>query len=424
MMRHQFATSKPNSLMSKTNNISVDTEAEANLNVSESKTDIEIIEHATAILRDLTAEISEAQYSPKSGKLKIIWSTDKKFNAGAYSAIHPSAGPEHKIVINYTIAIELYRYTEKLLKFTQSNELKNYLEDSPEDYMPLPLIPASTPGNQFINNMFMGALTWVFFHELGHAAQDHGAIRKNNCETVCNLTSPAKNEQPNDDNYSYTQEVNAQVDKKLSHHDSLIHHVTELAADSEATCIAVSELLRHAVPAKDWDDGLKDLSKINWQFIIDNCYLMIAGIACTFFRFNNGRASPEHASATGSHPNAFFRMEMAVRQICRQLKFVTTGAGHEITDREILTIAKQAADLSALFWYYEVSDQTMPMEDLLIRGLTERPEFKSYTAEIINTWDDLTPQIIEVRSFGSSHGILHFDKEHREYIFGRDGLRD
>uniref|UniRef100_UPI0013CF1BA4 hypothetical protein n=1 Tax=Pseudomonas viridiflava TaxID=33069 RepID=UPI0013CF1BA4 len=95
--------------MSKTNNISVDTEAEANLNMSGSKTDKEIIEHATAILRDLTAEISQAQYSPKSGELKIIWSTDKEFNAGAYSAIHPSACPEHKIVINYTIAIELYR---------------------------------------------------------------------------------------------------------------------------------------------------------------------------------------------------------------------------------------------------------------------------------------------------------------------------
>ncbi|UZE14544.1 hypothetical protein [Pseudomonas sp. B21-053] len=423
-MQHQFAISEPKSLMSKTNNISVDTEAEASLNVNESKTDIEINEHATAILRDVTEEISEALYSPKSGKLTIAWSTDKEFNAGAYSAIHPSAGPEHKIVINYTIAIELYRYAEKLFKFTQSDKLKNYLERYPEDYMPLPLIPLSTPGSQFINNMFMGALTWVFFHELGHAAQDHGVIRKNNCETVCNLTSSANNDPVHDDEYSYTQEVNAQADKKLSHQDSLIHHITELAADSEATCLAVHDLLRHAVPAEDWDNGLKDFSKLNWQFIVDNCYLMIAGIACTFFRFNNGRATPEQASATGSHPNAFFRMEMTVRQICRQLKFVAMGAGHEITDREILIIAKQAADLSALFWYYEISDQAMPMEDLLIRGLTERPEFKSYTAEIINAWDDLTPQILEVRSFGSKLGILHFDEEHREYIFGRDNLRD
>ena len=387
--------------------------------MSEPKTDIEVNNLASVVLRDLTEEFSEAVYSPISGKLTSTWSTKKGFNAEAFSKKHPSAGPEHTIVIDYTIATELYRYAEKLSKFTRSEKLKKFLETQPNDYMPLPLIPKSTPGDSFVNNIFLAALTWIFFHELGHAAQDHGLIREKNLDTESSTSTSVNDEQPYNEEYSYTQEAHSQTDKKLSHHNSLIYHVTELAADSEATCTTIFEILKHAATVENLD-ALGKLPKLNWKFILDNCYLMIAGISCIFFRFNNDRATPTQASATGTHPNAFFRMEMVVRQICRQLKFIAKEAEHKISDREILRLAKQAADLSALFWHHEISDQTISEEDLLIRGLAERPEFKSYTAELITTWDNLIPQIFEARRFGSRLGILHFDKEHREYIFGKD----
>ena len=253
----------------------------------------------------------------------------------------------------------------------------------------------------------MASITWVLFHELGHSAQEHGITRDKHCPTDDDASD--SNDTANSSR-AQTQEVNTK-NKKLTYQESLIHHVTELAADYEATCNVMFEIIRHST-----DSEAKD-TKPNWQIVFDNCYFMIIGIACTFYRFNNGVLPQSELIPTGSHPNAFFRMEMTVRQICRQLRCLAELHKYDIADRNILVLAKQAADLAAFYWYFVQSDRNIDVTDLIVRGLTERPEFKEYTKEIISTRDKLTPEIFEARHFGSILGFLHFDKEHRDYIF-------
>ncbi len=40
-----------------------------------------------------------------------------------------------------------------------------------------------------------------------------------------------------------------------------------------------------------------------------------------------------------------------------------------------------------------------------------------YAKEIIPAWEKLLPDILPIRHFGSDFGILHFDKEYRQYVF-------
>jgi len=70
-----------------------------------------------------------------------------------------------------------------------------------------------------------------------------------------------------------------------------------------------------------------------------------------------------------------------------------------------------------MFWYFKHSDQSISINDLVIKGLSERPEFKAYAQEIIPAWEKLLPDILPIRHFGSDLGILHFDKEYRQYVF-------
>lgn len=367
--------------------------------INPSKPNSEITALATSILGDLVSEISEARYAPLSGSLTIGWSTENEFNASAYSSIQPVDGPEHKIVINYELAIQLYRYAEGFYDFTQNAEFKEFSHRNPR-YFPLPIIPSSTPKDACINNMFFGSLTWILFHELGHAIQEHGFIRKKYGLS----TGP-------DSHAVITSELAAQGDTPLSRDQSIISHITELAADSEATNIAVFELLRHA------NVGTEETPKLNWQIVLDNCYLLVASMACTFCRFNRGNMLPAEAIPGGSHPNAIFRLELVVRQTCKLLKSYAAASEYKITDKTLLTLVKQAADLGTIFWHSKHSNHSVNFNDLAIKGLSERPEFKTYAKEIIPAWEKLLPDILTIRHFGSDFGILHFDKEYRQYVF-------
>ncbi|MGP6462781.1 hypothetical protein [Pseudomonas parakoreensis] len=367
--------------------------------INPSKPTYEITALATGILGNLISEISEAQYEPLSGNLTIGWSTEDEFNASAYSSIQPSDGPEHKIVVNYELAIQLYRYAEGFYEFTQDAKFKKFLQQNP-GYFPLQIIPSSTSKNSCINNMFFGSLTWILYHELGHAVQEHGIIRRK-----YGLNTGL------DSHAVLTSELAVQGDPPLSRDQSIISHITELAADSEATSIAVFELLRHA------NVGTEKEPKFNWQIVLDNCYLLIASMACTFCRFNGGKMLPAEAIPSGSHPNAIFRLELVVRQTCKLLKFYAAATEHEITDRTLLILVKQAADLGTMFWYSKHSDRNVSFDNLAIKGLSERPEFKTYAKEIIPAWEKLLPDILPIRHFGSDFGILHFDKEYRQYVF-------
>ena len=375
--------------------------------MSTSKADHEIIEIATNVLGNLVDEISDAQYSKLSGSLRIGWSIKKVFNACVYSVVSSTGGPEHYIEINYELVIQLYRYAERFYVFTQDERLHKFLNNFPADYTSFPLLPHDTTKSSCINNMFMASLTWVLFHELGHAVQEHGVIRKKYC---CNAGADGLAD--NKSSQVYTEELNVQGEKDLSRHCSLIYHVTELAADYEATNISLSEIFRHA------RQFAPENANLQWEQVLDMCYLMIASMAYTFYRFNGGRMIPQEAAPTGTHPNAIFRMEMVVRQICQLLRLQAVKSEYVITDRHILILSKQAADLGAIFWYFAHSDKSVDIVDLVIKGLSERPEFRSYAKELITTWDNVLPEILEIRYFGSQFGILHFDNEYRQYAFG------
>ena len=365
--------------------------------MSTSKTDLEIYLLAGKIFSEITDDLQEAHYTSKQGSLTVNWSQEQTYNAWAQSETVPGGAPIHKIVLNYELVRQIYRDSEQFCEFAQDPDFLNLVRSMPSGSMPHPLLPETFTKEDCVNNMFFAALTWIYFHELGHLTQEHGFLR-------CELNS--------DSNIISIQELEANANKTLTERESIISHATELAADCEATVMCLCELIRQFTSEELV--GTKD----EGQGLIGCSYLLICSLSCVFYRFNGGQMMVANPIPTGSHPNAIFRLECAVPQFFETLDMFKDKIGLRESRGDLISLTKQAADLGAMFWYFLHSDRSVKLPDMVIKGLLQRSEFKEYAQKIINAWDEVLPGIRETRHFGPSFGILDFGEPYRQYVFG------
>ncbi|QHG25031.1 hypothetical protein [Pseudomonas sp. DTU12.1] len=361
-----------------------------------SKTDIEIYMLAGEVFSTLTSDIQRTHYNNLKGSITLCWSEEKKFNAWAISETTLGGAPIHKIVITYEMARQIYRDVEAFYEFARDIRFLNLLKKMPNGTMPHPLIPKIFNKDDCINNMFFAAITWVYFHELGHLTQEHGFVREERNTSVAE---------------SLIQELESSTEKPLSGQASKISHATELAADCEATVMCLVELARHFTDEKLV--GKND----DRQALIGCYYLIICSLACIFYRFNGGRVSLANSTPIGTHPDAIFRLECAATQFYEFFDMTKKVLGVTISRVDIISLTKQAADMGAMFWHFVHTDASTSITDIVIRGLLERREYKEYAKEIITTWDEISPKILKLRHFGASFGILQFGERYRQYVF-------
>ena len=136
--------------------------------------------------------------------------------------------------MNYEFVRLVWRDAEELCGFLRSIP-KGSTADALYDFYDDPAkLPNCFNGEEHVKNMFVAAITWVYFHEIGHLMQEHGVIRRE--------FGPA------DGSALQTTEVHdfeASSHQLINGREALVSHVTELAADFEATNFYVIELLRH-----------------------------------------------------------------------------------------------------------------------------------------------------------------------------------
>jgi hypothetical protein len=77
---------------------------------------------------------------------------------------------------------------------------------------------------------------------------------------------------------------------------------------------------------------------------------------------------------------------------------------------------KQAADLGALYHNFYLNGWNNEYANLFIRGLPQRIEFREYSQRIIDVWDEISPEIVARRHFGSRAGIMEFTKQYRDVL--------
>ncbi|MDP3858713.1 MAG: hypothetical protein Q8Q73_13215 [Stagnimonas sp.] len=357
------------------------------------KTDLEIYQLSSEILFAITGDLSKGIYKKLGGSLQISWNTENRVSAWAISDGDPLTPPQHKIVVCYELARRLYRDVEDFHIFAIEALLREPFESFFKDFSPKPRLPPTLESHESVHNMFIGALTWVFFHELAHLNQEHGHIR-----SKCGG-------QPN--RAGGIEDCESDGDNALTGKAALISHVTEFAADVEAFQHSLQELARHFL-SKDLDDG-------DPQQFRDNLFLLVCGISCALYRFNGVKIVQPHRYPVGSHPTPLRRLEVGVPNIFEKLDLGGRGKSlHNLSRKELVYLCSGAAYSAGFFWLWRYAKGTGIPDNFLAKGLLQ--DDKLYWREILSAWDEIEPEIIKIRRFGNKQGLLYFTDDFRSKI--------
>lgn len=386
-------------------------------------TDSEIYYLAQSIASSITGDLAEGIYKELKGTLSIIWKErPRKFNAWAESKAPINEPPEHKIGINFELALLMYRDAEAFCDFAGSNLATDAFKPLFENSDTIPSLPSGFSKEDCAKNIFIAAFTWVYFHELGHAIQEHGYIRHR-------FGGQVADSQIVEECDANATEDDSNATNRLTGKAAALSHTMELAADFEATSYCIFELLRHFVFKEEIDENiapssmtLEDLVAQDYDVGIfkDILYLFVCGLSCVFYRFHGLNNLSLQDVPEGSHPNPIIRMEINLPHLYEyfDLPAIREMTKHEMRREDLVRFLTTAANSAAIFWIHKKTDSiTIPNNYFLI-GLGNRPEIKNYFQIIVSTWDEIKPTIESIRRFGAPFGLLQFTPVFRQIVLG------
>lgn len=363
--------------------------------------DIEIYELASRVLGDITRDLNEGIYAKLGGELTISWHEEKIFGAFASTLDEIGKPPKHRVTMYYELARTVWRDAENICKFLRSipkDSGTDKLYDLFEDRVKL---PTCFNDEDIVRNIFVAAITWVYFHEIGHLIQEHGVIRKEfgmGADGTVQATDVCDFEASNT--------------KRLVGREALVSHVTELAADFEATNFYVLELLRQVTSTDLVEDD--ELTEVISGLI----YLMVCGLSLIFFRFNGSQPILPTAVIEGSHPTPLTRLEINVPQIFESLHLAGKVIDHGLDRKQLVFLCGKAVLSATLYWTMTMTDKYKFDHRFLLKGLLNNSVILEYLQPIVVCWDEILPRVKEVRRFGSDLGLMTFTKSFRARIAG------
>ncbi len=363
-------------------------------------TDLDIYGFGTHVIDMIATDLSDGIYAKSSGTLTVLW-VDKptKLNAEAHSPGDLSRPPQHTVKLWYELARQLYRACEAYHEFAARELLNEPFETIFKDFDPKPRLPGHIDRADSVRNMFIGGLTWVFFHELGHLMQEHGYIRSKfgGGKFVSSIVDC---------------EANGSSD--LDPRAAVISHVTEFAADVEAISFCVAELVRHFLPTEE--------HAADEHFLLEfrsNLYLMMCGISCALYLFAGSRPRDAEPVPEGTHPTPMRRLEICLPNVFERLDYGGQGQKlHGLNRKQLVHLCSGAAYSVGAYWLSPYSKQPGVPNHVMPMGMLQDPYRDSYWSEIVKAWDEILPAVKEARRFGSDFGLLHFTKELRVQLGG------
>ena len=361
--------------------------------------DIDIYNLANQVLGDITHDLNESRYAELGGELTITWCTEKKFGAYASSLGEAGKPPKHRVTMYYELARQVWRDAEELCKFLRSIPQDSGVDKLYDFYGDRVKLPKCFNDEELVNNLFVAAITWVYFHEIGHLMQEHGVIRDEFREGHSGAVKIA-------DVYDFE----ASNHKRLYGPEALVSHVTELAADFEATTLYVFELLRHINDS----DFVEDEART--EVLSSLIYLMVCGLSLLFFRFNGSQPILPTAVIEGSHPNPLIRLEFNVPQIFESLDMIGKVLDHGLDRKQLVLLCGKAALSATLYWSMTSTEKREFDDRFLLKGLLSNSVVLQYLQPIVACWDEILPRVKEVRHFGSPLGLMTFTDSFKERI--------
>lgn len=363
--------------------------------------DLEIYQLAGQVMGDLTHGLSEGIYAQLGGELSIKWDDEKIFGAFASSPGEVDKPPKHSITVYFEFVRRVWRDAEDLCKFLRSIPEDSDVDKLYDFYGDRVKLPTCFIDDEHVKNMFVAAITWVYFHEIGHLMQEHGVIRDEFG--------------PGDGGAKQTADVHdfeASGENPIVGREALVSHATELAADFEATNFYVIELLRHVSDP----DFVNDEART--EVFSGLIYLMVCGLSLVFFRFNGSRPILPAAVVEGSHPNPLTRLEINIPHIFESLdgSMARRMTGHDLDRRQLVLLCGKAALSATLYWSMTRTLDHKFDNRFLLKGLLSNPVVLQYLQPIVACWDEMLPRVKEVRRFGFPHGLMTFTDSFKERI--------
>ncbi len=361
--------------------------------------DIEIYELGRNVLTTLNRELGERIYAKLNGELEIQWSSVQIF--GAYASSHGSVDqpPQHCVTIHYMFVRQMWRDAENFCHFLNSIPAESDTDRLYDFYGDNAKLPSCFSKEEQIKNLFIAALTWVYFHEIGHLMQEHGHIR-------------ARHGSIDDQKSSEVHEFYASEKAPLTGQSAVVSHTTELAADFEATTFYVLELVRHIT-----DPNFSN--KENREEVFSGLlYLMICGLSIVFYRFNGALPLAPPTVPQGSHPDPLTRLEINIPHIFEMLSAPEMGEiiGHNLDRKQLVSLSGKAALSAALYWSMTNTTESKLDDRFLIKGLLSDAAVLQYLTHIVKCWDELLPEVRAIRRFGNPLGLLTFTDDFKERI--------
>ncbi|WP_217516138.1 hypothetical protein [Vibrio metschnikovii] len=351
--------------------------------------DIEIYELAGNVLSAITGDLNEGAYADLGGTITLSWSSVPTLNAWAESSSNIDEPPQHKIGIHYELVRQIYRDIEAFCSYLDRDLDKQVFDFWFQDFeQPIEMLPSIFSSEAHRKNMFIAAITWVYFHELGHLTQEHGFIRSQKLNVGTELI----------------EECYAQDGDLIKAEASALYHATEMAADFEAINFCLGELVRH----------------FNGEDLKASIYLFVCGLSCVLYRFHGSKSLALDSEPVGTHPNPLVRLENVIPQIYEFLSIpeLHSHIGIELNRKMMLELCNQASSAAGLFWLRRQETVLDKPEDYFLTGNLNRTNGKSYMRAIIDAWDAVEPTVQELRRFGSYFGVLQFSTHTRQNAVG------
>ncbi len=350
--------------------------------------DFEIVQFAESIVKTITKDLNESLYSEPKSSLSVLWKRCDVFNASAIPKSELNEPPVDIITINYGLALQMYHDIDEYCTYIESgfdNELFSFFF---KDHLDKSILPTNFKPKDYRKNMFISALTWVYFHELAHLNQEH----------VYTLNSLL-----NSNEYSEYEEFNIDNAKSLKGKSANIHHVLELAADFEAIQVCISELIRH----------------FEFNELKETIGTFVTGISCAIYKMHGLGMSDLNSEVTGSHPPPIVRLEQILPQIwetldlLEQKKLININASR----LELVHQCERSSLTSGFFWFRKRHVHPDQLSNFLHCGTINRVGGKKYMQIIINTWDEIEPEITKNRRNNKDLDILTFTTTYRDLVF-------
>lgn len=336
-------------------------------------------------LADFLFQRVEAMFSnPKythGRSLTRSWIPTEKFSA--HASVHKDDADQHMISIAYGVVIE-FRKDAKLLPEVCSRHL---VEDRYDELYalldygngPKKILPTDLNNHEICEKLFAISLAWLYLHEQAHLFQGHGMI----FEEEMGVPNGGGSFVWSDASFSHG-------DREVTGKEALISHAFELAADYEATNLALQLLLI---------DDKKHLKK-------SSLWIFVAALTCIFHRFYGQSRKHHEGIAVGTHPDPALRMRDTYRNIISTLRHPLVVDYIPWASRvEDINVVMIHAYNTANMYMQLAHSQTPVFPEFMERFADKDKTAEVYFASVDGMWNILRPKVLS-KYFGYGEGSL------------------